>query len=215
MRNDRQSLPVALALPADRLFGKRAAKGVGSRLRNMSLPVDDQIPQTTPDPVGVISRAEQLVRLVYWTSAASRQLRRILSDLARPSGLSDSELLTVWLCLEESGGRVQGDLAAGLGVSPSQMSGIVERLRQRGLIEMHRQALDRRRQVWRGTARARQVLGNLNGDLARLVEEIAAAVPFHEQGGLQSLCQRLAEAVQSLPDRAEAQQPSHPSTEAA
>jgi DNA-binding MarR family transcriptional regulator len=141
--------------------------------------------------------ADRLVRLVYWTSSAGRQLRRSLSGLARQAGLSDCELLAVWLCLGEEGGMVQGALAAAVGVSPAQMSGIVERLRQRGLIEMHRNSLDRRRQVWRGTPAAKQLMDSLAGPLADLALRIEASVPAADQQAAQALTERLASAMES------------------
>src|SRR5438046_438744 len=95
------------------------------------------------------SVADRLLHLVHWTSAASRHLRKRLSDIASNLDLTDSELLVVWLC--SGAGRVQIDLAAAIGTSPAQMSGMVERLRARGLVAMHRLAADRRRQVCRTT----------------------------------------------------------------
>ena len=98
-----------------------------------------------------ISPDERLMHLVHRTSGAGRLLRRLLADLAATAGLSDAELLLVWLCTGQSQGWVQVDLAIAVGLSPAQTSGMVERLRQRGLIEMQRLATDRRRQVWRAT----------------------------------------------------------------
>ncbi len=154
-----------------------------------------EITQSTPDTVP----ADRLLRLIFWTSAASRQLRGCLASLANSAGISDGELLTLWLCLGEEGGMVQGELAAALGVSPAQMSGIVERLRQRGLIEMHRQALDRRRQVWRGTAAARQVLELLAVPLANLADHLSAHLTPDEQQTALALGQRLASAAEAWP----------------
>jgi DNA-binding MarR family transcriptional regulator len=158
--------------------------------------MDVPLPQSTDSPL----RADGLLRLIYWTGAAGRQLRRCLSTLAEQAGLTDCELFTIWLCLGDEGGLVQGALAAALGVSPAQMSGIVERLRQRGLIEMHRQTLDRRRQVWRGTPAARQVLESLATPLAALAGDLAAQISSPDQQTSQALCQRLAAAAETWPD---------------
>ena len=65
------------------------------------------------------SHADRLLRLIHWTSAASRHLRKRLAELAKPLELSDTELLVVWLC---SGcGRIQVELAGAIGISPAQM----------------------------------------------------------------------------------------------
>src|SRR6188768_3581281 len=70
------------------------------------------------------SQADRLLKLVHWTSAASRHLRRRLAEVAESIGLSDSELLVTWLCC--GGGRIQVELAGAIGMSPAQMSGMVE-----------------------------------------------------------------------------------------
>src|SRR5205823_12279199 len=92
---------------------------------------------------------ERLLRLAHWTNTASRHLRRRIAEATAALDLSDTELIVVWLC--GGGGRVQIDLASATGISPAQMSGLMERLRSRGLVAMHRLARDRRRQMWRAT----------------------------------------------------------------
>ena len=139
------------------------------------------------------SQAERLLSLVHWTSTASRHLRRRLADVAAELGLSDTELLVVWLC--SGGGRVQVDLAGAIGISPAQMSGMVERLRSRGLVAMHRLAMDRRRQVWRTSPTGQDLLGQASGHLNELAASIASGLTSDEQQAAQSLCQRLIEAV--------------------
>jgi DNA-binding MarR family transcriptional regulator len=139
------------------------------------------------------SQAENLLRLVHWTSAAGRQLRRRLADAAAAFDLSDTEVLVVWLC--SGSGRVQVDLAGAIGVSPAQMSGLAERLRSRGLVAMHRPALDRRRQVWLTTASGRNLLARLSDHLDEITAEVSAVITPQQQLTAQSLCERLAEAT--------------------
>jgi DNA-binding MarR family transcriptional regulator len=82
-------------------------------------------------------------------SQCHRQLRRMLADRLSSSGLSDTDFLVLWLCHRaEPRGLVQRDLAEALGVSPPQMSGLVERMRQQKLLTSRRCPLDRRRQLW-------------------------------------------------------------------
>ena len=138
-------------------------------------------------------QADRLLRLVHWTSAASRHLRRRLADVAEGLGLSDTELLVVWLC--SGGGRVQVDLAGAIGISPAQMSGMVERLRARGLVAMHRQAMDRRRQIWRTSAAGQALLSKAAQHLSALAASVGSGISESEQQTVQALCERLAEAV--------------------
>ena len=134
--------------------------------------------------------AELLLRLIHWTSAASRHLRRILADIAASCELSDSELLVVWLC--QAAGRVQVELASAVGVSPAQMSGIVERLRRRGLVAMHRPAGDRRRQVWKTAAAGQVLLSQVGQPLTELAAALSKSVAPPEQLQALSVCERVA-----------------------
>jgi len=146
---------------------------------------------------------QRLLRLVERTSSAGRALRRLLADQAAAVQLSDAELLVVWLCGEASShGMVQGDLALAIGVSPALMSGLVQRLLERGLIEMQRSTVDRRRQVWRTTEPGRQLLTELRPLLARLAGLLDRHVPPGDQQTAAELCERLSDAVADLDELA-------------
>src|SRR4051812_24468900 len=97
-----------------------------------ALPDDGLPPGDTPP--------DRLLRLGHWGSNASPHIPRPLTEISSGLDLSDTELIVVWMCSGE--GRVQVDLAGSTGISPAQMSGLVERLRGRGLVAMHRQAGD-------------------------------------------------------------------------
>jgi len=87
---------------------------------------------------------------------ASRHLRRRIAEATAALDLSDTELIVVWLC--SGGGRVQVDLAAATGISPAQMVASWNGCVRVGLVAMHRQARDRRRQIWLVTRPASAVL---------------------------------------------------------
>jgi DNA-binding MarR family transcriptional regulator len=135
------------------------------------------------------TQADRLLRLVHWTGAASRHLRRRLAEVAAGFDLSDSELLVVWLC--NGGGRVQIELAGLIGISPAQMSGMVERLRARDLVAMHRLAMDRRRQVWRMTTAGQALLSQAARRLEEQTIELAGDLSHRELDAMQVLCERL------------------------
>lgn len=148
------------------------------------------------------SQADRILRLVHWTSTASRHLRRRLADVAAVLDLSDTELLVVWLC---SGvGRIQIDLAASIGISPAQMSGMVERLRRRGLVAMHRLARDRRRQVCRTSSAGQALLAQAAQHLDELATCVGHGLTSDEQQAAQTLCERLAETVAARRESKEA-----------
>jgi DNA-binding MarR family transcriptional regulator len=137
--------------------------------------------------------ADRLLTLVHWTSAASRQLRRRLAEVAAAIDLSDVELLVLWLC--HGGGQVQVDLAAAIGISPAQVSGLVERLRSRELVAMRRSATDRRRQVWRTAAAGETLLGEVASHFDALAAAVDGGVSTAQQQTVAALCRRLVEAV--------------------
>lgn len=165
-----------------------------------------------------LSEADSVLRLVHWTSSASRHLRRRLAEIAGRHDLSDTELLVLWI--SSSGSRVQVELAGEIGVSPAQMSGIAERLHRRGLIEMRRQAVDRRRQECATTPLGSEVLAQTARDLASLARSLGDELNADEQELAEALCQRLTTALKdaALKDTAlkDAAQPDkRPSKEAA
>jgi DNA-binding MarR family transcriptional regulator len=148
-------------------------------------------PLSPHEPAG--PPGNRVLRLIHWTSAAGRNLRRRLASVAEAFCLSDQELLVVWLCSHE--GRVQGELAAAVGVSPAQMSGVVERLRQRGLVERQRSPLDRRRQVWRTSDAGSDLLAAAAPLLEQLEATLGQRLPEQEQAAAEGLCRALAEAA--------------------
>jgi DNA-binding MarR family transcriptional regulator len=144
-------------------------------------------------PVYEWLRPGGLLNLIHWTSSASRQLRRRLADVAAATGLSDTELLVVWLCSAD--GHVQVEIAAAIGVSPAQMSGLVERLRSRGLVAMHRLAHDRRRQIWKATDAGPELLESIAERLQELERTIAGRFHGDELHAATGLCKRMADAL--------------------
>lgn len=136
--------------------------------------------------------------LIHRVSSAGRALRRALADQATSVGLSDAEVLVVWLCGPR--GMVQGDLATAIGVSPALMSGTVERLRLKGLIEMHRVPVDRRRQVWRTTEQGQHLLAALRPLLVELAQQLESRVAAAELTHARELCDRLTKAAHEIAD---------------
>lgn len=107
--------------------------------------------------------------------AVARQLRRALAAAGRGADLNEIELITLWACsVAPPEGMGQTQLIARLGVSPAQVSGLVESLRRRGLLSAKRDPLDRRRQRWQLTEQGQALL-----ELAaeHLVRQIAQGRP--------------------------------------
>jgi DNA-binding MarR family transcriptional regulator len=71
-------------------------------------------------------------------------------------GVSETEFRLLWLLFQQEHGEAskstaldQADLAERLAVSAAQVSGVIERLRQRELVDRVPDVSDRRRQLWR------------------------------------------------------------------
>lgn len=100
-------------------------------------------------------------RLAQLATACSRALRKVLADRLSTVDLSESEFLLLSACAESKADReaaAQIELAKATGLSPAQISGVSERLRERGWIVAERSRDDRRRQHWRLTPEGKRIL---------------------------------------------------------
>ena len=82
------------------------------------------------------------------------------------SELSPSQAALLWTCREmELQDANQLELARRIGMSPAQVSGLVEELRRRELITSERSPRDRRRQTWKLTDAGQQKVRSLDEQL--------------------------------------------------
>ncbi len=81
------------------------------------------------------SAGDALVELTYEVARCHRLLRAWLTRRLGSRSIGDQDFWVLWLCRRAApDGVVQHELAAAVGVSAAQMSGLVERLRQQGLL---------------------------------------------------------------------------------
>lgn len=154
------------------------------------------------------STGDRWARLARLVAVCGRQMRRSLSDQAARHDLNDAEFLLLWSCRESAENDLsQNGLAASIGLSSSQLSGLVERLRQRGLTAVVRSRLDRRRQHWCLTAEGERVLDAILSSLGSFEESLAARLSESEQSTTQHLLTQLSAAASSPPELAD-----HPDT---
>jgi len=100
----------------------------------------------------------------------ARLLRDDLNQRAGRCDVSEPEFSLLWICRQSPPeGIGQNELADSLAISASAVSGLVERLRRRGLLQGRRGQSDRRRQLWRltpaGRSRLHEVLAAWTGRL--------------------------------------------------
>ena len=138
------------------------------------------------------SRADRLLALLSALDRCQRQLRALLGKYLEPSSLSDTGFFVLWLCDRVADpGVPQQDLVAATDVSSAQMSGLVEQLRRRGLLQAHRGQPDRRQQYWRLTDAGRCLLNQLRTALAGASRPLQDAITGEDEVRLQALLQRL------------------------
>jgi DNA-binding MarR family transcriptional regulator len=133
--------------------------------------------------------------LAQLTSACSRALRRELGDRLSRASLAETEFLLLSACAEaeaQTDGAAQIDLARATGLSPAQISGVTERLREQGWIVSERSRHDRRRQHWRLTPEGRRLLTSACVELSELTPYLAARLSDAELATLERLLNLLA-----------------------
>jgi len=90
-----------------------------------------------PQPTGWISRWNQV----------GRQVRRDLSERYSLAGLSESKAAILEALATGDRQLTQADLAGDVGLSESNLCGLIERMKNEGLVERDRSPLDRRKSV--------------------------------------------------------------------
>jgi DNA-binding MarR family transcriptional regulator len=149
---------------------------------------------TSSTPAGSNPRGSQWVELIHEISKCHRLVREALNSHASRWKVNDTEFLTIWIC-QRSGqdGISQSDLAAAMGASTARISGLVEDLRQRGLLVSHRNPRDRRRQLWRPTNRGSEIIRLVCQQLGETPAVSDLGVSAGDQAKLFGLLRRLSE----------------------
>jgi DNA-binding MarR family transcriptional regulator len=140
-------------------------------------------------------RSDRLLEFIHAGGGTFRRLRALLDEQVQPLGLVGAECLILWLCATRAhhAGWAQQDLATAVGVSPALMSNLVEGLRKRGLMEMKRSPIDRRRQVWQLLSQGEELLSEIRSRLGGIAAQIDDLIPPEEQQTTRRVFARLAE----------------------
>ena len=157
--------------------------------------------QTFPLPDQGHGDADRLLDFIFVAGGAFRRLRGLLDEHVRPFHLLGVECLVLWLCDTRAhhAGWAQQDLASAIGVSPAQMSSLVEGLRKRGLMEMKRSPVDRRRQVWQLLSQGEDLLNQIRANLGSVAEQMHDLAPMAEQQAALEVFSRLADPLRVGP----------------
>ena len=105
-----------------------------------------------------------------------RRLVKRLSPIARRQGMSMSELVVLWKAHQVGECRVTA-LADDLGVPPSTVTGMMDRLVEAGWLERERDPGDRRAVVMKGTPALAELVRGLKHEGSRTLEKALRGVP--------------------------------------
>lgn len=135
-----------------------------------------------------------LAELVRRLQLCHRSLRASLEQSLADLGMSDSEFLVMGACHKSSSEPiVQGSIASLIGLSPAQLSALVERLRQRGWLTVQRAPGDRRKQLLATTSLGTEQLKLANERLHAFAASLTTALPLAQRSALCQSLERLAE----------------------
>jgi DNA-binding MarR family transcriptional regulator len=125
-------------------------------------------------------RIDQACGLVVAGKLALRQI----ASWVEPFGVRENEFRLLWLLFQQEQGQQQAPqrgqvvLTERLAVSAAQVSGLVERLRERGFVAPVSNPSDRRRQFWRLTPAGKALVSRVISNVAALeippLAEVAA-----------------------------------------
>ena len=152
-------------------------------------------PQRAPQLV-----CDELVELAQELAFCQRQLWSLLMEGLRPWKLSYTEFVVLWFCERATAcGVPQKDLVTATGVSPAQISGVVEQLRRRGLLVAERGPQDRRQQLWHLADEGRRMVAELRTGLVLAAEHFGERMSPLDTERLRELLQRLRTAAELPP----------------
>lgn len=113
--------------------------------------------------------------LLYVMKQVELAVRAGLEDLFRPIGLTALQY-TALTVLERHPDLTSAQLARNSFVTAQTMADMVASLQERGYLERHRDAADRRRLVLALTADGRRLLGRYRGKVAALEDEMLSGL---------------------------------------
>jgi DNA-binding MarR family transcriptional regulator len=138
----------------------------------------------TPRPSDAPEHVDRACRQAVAGKLALREIAAWVDGI----GVSETEFRLLWLLFQQQHGDAskltaldQADLAERLAVSAAQVSGVIERLRQRELVDRVPDLSDRRRQLWRLAQTGETLVLNV---VANVASEILPLAPPFDAGEL-------------------------------
>ena len=111
---------------------------------------------------------------LFWN--INRKIGKRLAPLAQKEGLSITEMVVLWKA-HHAGARRVTVLAEELGVPPSTLTGMLDRLVDGGWLERDRDPDDRRAVVMKGTEKLGELVRTLKHASSRTLEKAFRSLP--------------------------------------
>jgi len=159
--------------------------------------IDTSLHHVGPQPPERAECARNWVDLLGMLTSCGRRLRNGLAQQLVDATFNEAEFWLLWACHSRGskGELNQNELATQLGMSAAHVSQLVEQLRQRGWLEGHRAARDRRRQCWQITAEGIAQLDAALQQLADWIGRLANEFRGEDQRALEASLSRLESAA--------------------
>ena len=132
------------------------------------------------------------IRLVELLSSIQRKIMRRLAPLLQAEGLSPTETMVLWKIHQDGSYRVT-DLAAEIGLPPSTLTGVLDRLAGGGWLKREPDPADRRAVVVKSTRK-------LAGFVQRTLSASSRSLEKSFQGLQPEMLERLTEGLSALLD---------------
>lgn len=136
--------------------------------------------------------------LTQLVSVCGREMRRALAGCIAECGVTTNEFLLLWACDQPTeDDPPQNELAATIGVSPAQLSGLVERMTQQGVLLAHRRDDDRRKRFLRLSEAGRELFERCTRKLDAVSHQLNRQVSAAEQTRASDLLRQLLAVAQT------------------
>ena len=155
------------------------------------------------DDPPVSERQEREMRLAFDLRALTAQSDRLLQVFARQHNVSKSELNALrHIAVSESSGKAlsSGELRSRLGVSPSAITYLVDRMIEAGHLRRDNDPADRRRVVLRYTQHGREVAQSFFGPLGSHTHTALADLPDQDLDAAHRVLTAMSEAMKDYHD---------------
>jgi DNA-binding MarR family transcriptional regulator len=138
------------------------------------------------------------VHLVLQVLATAQALQKEAQRIFRPHGLTAAQFNVLHVLSKQPAGMRASDLARALIVDPSNVTGLLKRMKQMGLLRALENSHDRRQHVVALSAKGRAAWESAHRDYGRNLAALDAVLSAANRKAAEKVLQQLTGAVASL-----------------